>query len=179
MAVAKRTVGSKAPTLLTLYAHPSGQCLAAANQKSDLNAFITLLGDESLARAAQLDAGAKETAAAVGAGNSSQQAPSSSNTSGGVCGGGRLKGVPVAVKDNFCVKGASTTCASNMLKGIPCVPLLLHCVEGFVLILFLSCAYNTLRGWGRLPLFSLLFCARATPSSFSMGAWFFPCRSWL
>jgi aspartyl-tRNA(Asn)/glutamyl-tRNA(Gln) amidotransferase subunit A len=30
---------------------------------------------------------------------------------------GRLEGVPVALKDNICVKGELTTCASQILKG--------------------------------------------------------------
>ena len=31
--------------------------------------------------------------------------------------GGALAGIPVAIKDNICVKGEETTCASNILKG--------------------------------------------------------------
>ena len=30
---------------------------------------------------------------------------------------GKLKGLPIAIKDNFCVKDQLTTCASNILTG--------------------------------------------------------------
>jgi aspartyl-tRNA(Asn)/glutamyl-tRNA(Gln) amidotransferase subunit A len=58
-----------------------------------LHAFISILDDMALAAAAQVDS-------AVAAGRPL----------------GRLAGVPVGLKDNLCLKGAPTTCASNILK---------------------------------------------------------------
>lgn len=58
----------------------------------ELNAFITITRDRALARAAQVDAD-------LAAGKPFQP----------------LTGVPIAVKDNQCLKGVRTTCASKIL----------------------------------------------------------------
>ncbi|HNJ42435.1 MAG TPA: amidase family protein, partial [Acidobacteriota bacterium] len=58
----------------------------------ELNAFITITRDRALAQAAQVDAD-------LAAGKPFQA----------------LTGVPIAVKDNQCLKGVRTTCASKIL----------------------------------------------------------------
>lgn len=57
-----------------------------------VNAFLTLTCDEALAKAKEIDAKIK-------AGETL----------------GRLAGIPIAIKDNICTEGVSTTCASKML----------------------------------------------------------------
>lgn len=65
-------------------------------QKVDpkINAFITVAGEQALARAKKLDARRKGGAGELGS----------------------LAGVPIAVKDNICTDGIRTTCASRMLE---------------------------------------------------------------
>ena len=58
-----------------------------------VNAFLTLTCDEALAKAKEIDAKIK-------AGETL----------------GRLAGIPIAIKDNICTEGVSTTCASKMLE---------------------------------------------------------------
>ena len=66
--------------------------LDAIRQMNDCNAFITVLGDEALKRAAdvqkQIESGELDSA---------------------------LAGVPVVLKDNICTKGVKTSCASRIL----------------------------------------------------------------
>ncbi len=67
---------------------------AVAARNGELNAFLTVLTDDALARADEVDA-------AVAAGRDP----------------GPLAGVPVALKDNLCTRGSATTCASRILEG--------------------------------------------------------------
>ncbi|KAF0291028.1 Glutamyl-tRNA(Gln) amidotransferase subunit A, mitochondrial [Amphibalanus amphitrite] len=70
------------------------RCLARAVNTRDLNAFITLTGQMARRQAAQAD----------------QRRHKGQSL-------GPLDGVPVSVKDNYCVEGALTTCGSRMLAG--------------------------------------------------------------
>ena len=67
---------------------------AIAACDGELNAFLTVLGDEARAEARDIDE-------RVAAGENP----------------GPLAGVPVAVKDNLCTRGVPTTCASRILDG--------------------------------------------------------------
>ena len=67
---------------------------AVASGDGELHAFLALLADEARAEADAVDA-------AVAAGNDP----------------GPLAGVPVALKDNLCTRGAVTTCGSRILEG--------------------------------------------------------------
>ncbi|MBX7165639.1 MAG: Asp-tRNA(Asn)/Glu-tRNA(Gln) amidotransferase subunit GatA [Pirellulales bacterium] len=70
-------------------------CLAQIQQHDGrIGAFLKVLGDAALERAAEIDARRRR---------------------GGPV--GRLGGVPVAVKDLLCTRGVTTTCASRMLEG--------------------------------------------------------------
>jgi len=64
-------------------------------RKNEFNTFITVAEDESLRRARMID----------------------SIDSGEPGSGGRLHGVPIAIKDNMSTKGILTTCASHILDG--------------------------------------------------------------
>jgi len=61
-------------------------------RKSKFNTFITVAEDQSLERARALDSGELKS-------------------------GGRLAGVPIAIKDNMSTTGILTTCASHILDG--------------------------------------------------------------
>lgn len=61
-------------------------------RKSKFNTFITVAEDQSLERARALDSGELKS-------------------------GGRLSGVPIAIKDNMSTTGIRTTCASHILDG--------------------------------------------------------------
>ena len=61
-------------------------------RKSKFNTFITVAEDQSLERARLIDSGESKS-------------------------GGRLRGVPIAIKDNISTKGIRTTCASHILDG--------------------------------------------------------------
>jgi len=61
-------------------------------RKSKFNTFITVAEDQSLQRARLIDSGESKS-------------------------GGRLRGVPIAIKDNISTKGILTTCASHILDG--------------------------------------------------------------
>ena len=61
-------------------------------RKSKFNTFITVAEDQSLRRARLIDSGESKS-------------------------GGRLSGVPIAIKDNMSTTGILTTCASHILDG--------------------------------------------------------------
>ena len=61
-------------------------------RKSKFNTFITVAEDQSLERARLIDSGELKS-------------------------GGRLSGVPIAIKDNMSTTGIRTTCASHILDG--------------------------------------------------------------
>ena len=67
---------------------------AVATRDGEVHAFLSLLTDEALTRADEVDA-------EVAAGRDP----------------GPLAGVPVALKDNLCTRGSATTCASRILEG--------------------------------------------------------------
>jgi aspartyl-tRNA(Asn)/glutamyl-tRNA(Gln) amidotransferase subunit A len=67
---------------------------AVAADDGDLHSFLAVLAEEARAQAATVDA-------AVAAGHDP----------------GPLAGVPVALKDNLCTRGAPTTCGSRILEG--------------------------------------------------------------
>lgn len=63
---------------------------AVAVRDKELNAFITVTGEQALDQAEQLQAGVKDAASP-------------------------LYGVPMAIKDNICTRGVKTSCASKIL----------------------------------------------------------------
>jgi aspartyl-tRNA(Asn)/glutamyl-tRNA(Gln) amidotransferase subunit A len=67
---------------------------AVATRDGEVHAFLSLLTDQALTRADEVDA-------EVAAGRDP----------------GPLAGVPVALKDNLCTRGTATTCASRILEG--------------------------------------------------------------
>lgn len=69
-------------------------CLAQATTREDLHAFLSIDADHILAQAKAVDA---------------------KRAAGDEL--GLLAGVPVAIKDNICVRGQKTTCASKMLEN--------------------------------------------------------------
>jgi aspartyl-tRNA(Asn)/glutamyl-tRNA(Gln) amidotransferase subunit A len=69
-------------------------CLAAIEEKKDLNAFISVLKDEAMKMAEESDKRRKD---------------------GQVL--SEIDGLPIAIKDVICTKGVETTAASKILKG--------------------------------------------------------------
>jgi aspartyl-tRNA(Asn)/glutamyl-tRNA(Gln) amidotransferase subunit A len=67
---------------------------AVAARDGEFHAFLTVLGEQALAQAGEVDA------TVTGGGNP-----------------GPLAGVPVALKDNLCTRGIPTTCGSRILEG--------------------------------------------------------------
>ncbi len=64
-----------------------------SEKEQGVNAFLTVMGDDALAKAKEID---KRIAAGEKL--------------------GALAGIPIAVKDNICTEGVKTTCASKMLQ---------------------------------------------------------------
>ena len=64
-----------------------------ADKEPEINGFLTILGDEALAKAKEIDERIKKGEKL-----------------------GALAGIPIAVKDNICTEGVNTTCASKMLE---------------------------------------------------------------
>lgn len=81
--------GRTTPTALTRH------CLRRQAETVGLNAFVTATADAAMAAARRLEE--------EGAGDAS------------ACASSLLRGVPVAVKDNFCTEGTRTTASSRML----------------------------------------------------------------
>ena len=63
-------------------------------KEKDVNAFVTVLGDEALENA-------KEIEEKVNNGEINSE----------------LAGIPIGIKDNICTKGVKTTCGSKMLEN--------------------------------------------------------------
>ena len=64
-----------------------------ADKEPEINGFLTIMGDEALAKAKEIDERIKKGEKL-----------------------GALAGIPIAVKDNICTEGINTTCASKMLE---------------------------------------------------------------
>ena len=62
-------------------------------REKDVNAFLTLMCDEAVEKAKQIDEKIKKGEKT-----------------------GKLAGIPIAIKDNICTEGVKTTCASKMLE---------------------------------------------------------------
>lgn len=71
-------------------------CLDAANRYNELNSFITRLDESAKLQAHAADSQLTDCKAERHL----------------------LLGIPVAVKDNYCVKDTKTTCASKMLSSM-------------------------------------------------------------
>ena len=97
-----------------------------------LNCFLGVFSDEALARAREID---RRLGRAGGIGPD---------------GAARLAGVPIALKDNLCLAGARTTCASRILGGYRSP--------------FTGTAVQRLLGAGAIPL------ARTNMDEFAMGS---------
>lgn len=69
-------------------------CLNKIHNGAELNNFITVCTDEALSEAKRIDGEIKSGKK-----------------------GGKLLGVPIAIKDNICTNGVKTTCASKLLSG--------------------------------------------------------------
>ena len=62
-------------------------------REKDVNAFLTLICDEAIEKAKEIDEKIKRGEKT-----------------------GKLTGIPIAIKDNICTEGTKTTCASKMLE---------------------------------------------------------------
>ena len=66
---------------------------AINEREKDVNAFLTLMCDEAIKKAKEID----------------EKIKNGERT-------GKLAGIPIAIKDNICTEGVKTTCASKMLE---------------------------------------------------------------